>query len=66
MEGAKQKFSEFLQMQLAKPSNSLFSKNRIELIRKYLLGGKKTLIVHGYVHFLYACIFSHMQSLMMI
>ena len=36
MEGAKQKFSEFLQMQLAKPSNSLFSKNRIELIRKYL------------------------------
>jgi len=40
MEGAKQKFSEFLQTQLAKPSNSLLSRNKVELIRKYLLGGK--------------------------
>ena len=52
----------FKPMQLAKPSNSLFSKKRIELIRKHLLGGKyiyKTIlcmecILLSYLYFYYS------------
>ena len=50
MDATKKEFSEFIQTQLTKPSNSLFSKKRIELIRKYLLGGK---YIKFYYHFMH-------------
>ena len=50
MDATKKEFSEFIQTQLAKPSNSLFSKKRIELIRKYLLGGKYIKLYYHFMH----------------